>query len=163
MAEPSAMVALGVWPGIRRCARLRDAGRFRGAGAAGLPDDRNGVVVASAVPSSRCMVATVVGTQRHFAAGAAGESPAWFLAVFRGRGSLDIDLRRTFGAVALVADLDPCPVADCNRAVPVVIGTGVAHQSERAAGQFVCGALDQSGGPATGIARDAVVAGAIRG
>ncbi|MNT45739.1 hypothetical protein D3C72_1823360 [compost metagenome] len=62
----------------------------------------------------------------------------------------------------MVANLDPCPVADRNRPWPVLAGPGIADQPQRPTGQSAGGALDQPGGAASGIARDFVIAGAPR-
>ena len=163
----------GLWPSrlpwlpwacglaFARGARLWLAGRLRRARAAGLRDDRSGAVVASALSSSGRLVAVVAGAQRRSAAGPAGESATGVLVVFCGGGGVDLHFRRPAGSLALVANLDPRAVADRDRFVPDVAGTGVADQSQRAAGQFAGRALDQSGGAAAGLAGDTVAARAL--
>ena len=161
VARPSAMVALGLRPGF--CGRpwLWAAGWLRSAGSPSLSDDRPGAAVAPALSSPGCLVAAVAGTQWRLADGPVGESAAGLLAVLRGGGGVDLHLRWSLGALAMVANLDPCPVADRNRPWPVLAGPGIADQPQRAAGQSAGGALDQPGGAAPGIARDPVIAGAL--
>ena len=67
------------------------------------------------------------------------------------------------GPLAMVANLDPGSMADRNRSVPVAAGARPANQHQRAGGQFAGSALDQSGGVATRLARDSVVACALCG
>ncbi len=163
VSEPPAVVALGLWSGIRCSPRIWVVGRVRGAGAACLSDDRSGVVMAPAFSSSRCLVAAVACAQWRVIAGSAGKFATGILVVLCGGRGVDSHFQRSFGAVAMVANLDARAMVDRHRPGPAFTGAGVADQSQWTAGQLAGRAVDQPAGVATCFARDAVIAGAVCG
>src|SRR5690606_28880924 len=161
LAAASALAALGVRTGLRRCARLRLAGRLRSACPAGLPDGSDRPVMAPALSPPWRLAAAADRAGRGASGRSAGQSAARFLVVVRRGGVADLDLPRAARRSLMVEGVVVRAMGHGAGVVAGDAGAGPAGQPERAVGESAGRSLDQRAGRSAGLAGQFPVVGSL--
>src|SRR5690606_21788041 len=161
LVAASALAALGVRTGLRRCARLRLAGGLRSTCPTGLPDGGDRPVMAPALSPPWRLAAAADRAGRGANGRSAGQSAARFLVVVRRGGVADLDLPWSARRSLMVAGVAVRAMGHGAGVVAGDAGAGPAGQPERAAGESAGGSLDQRAGRSAGLAGQFPVVGSL--
>src|SRR5690606_18933817 len=152
LAAASALDALGVRTGLRRCARLRLAGRLRSACPAGLPDGSDRLVMAPALSPPWRLAVAADRAGRGASGRSAGQSAARFLVVVRRGGVADLDLPRATRRSLMVEGVVVRAMGHGAGVVAGDAGAGPAGHSELAVVDSAVRFLHPLAGRSSGLA-----------